>query len=238
MRRLRRHADRLRILQEQFVDADAFRILCQRLQRRHHHQRHDRGARPVGDLVDMERRPHRQQHDLDRQHRHRAPGQHAVESQQEAGEHVDFGGPAARTDRLARPHHVRRIDGIADHLQREIGLHAGAHVERTVLHQRPAAMSALRAAQIVGDLGFEFAVDGLGEIVAQQHIFRRDRAVGFQFEYPVPVGLPIAEQRLRRRGDRFLQRDGIDCRDGGRLRQAVIDGRHFVRHPSVRDRAP
>ena len=46
-------------------------------------------------------------------------------------------------------------DGIADHLQREIGLHAGAHVERAVLHQRPAAMRALHAAQIVGDLGFE-----------------------------------------------------------------------------------
>ena len=57
---------------------------------------------------------------------------------------LTVGGAAARADRLARPHHVRRIDGIADHLQREIGLHAGAHVERAVLHQRPAAMRALR----------------------------------------------------------------------------------------------
>jgi hypothetical protein len=48
-----------------------------RLQRRQHHQRHDRGARPVRNLVEMERRPHRQQHDLDRQHRHGAPAQHA-----------------------------------------------------------------------------------------------------------------------------------------------------------------
>ena len=105
-------------------------------------------------------------------------------------------GAAARADRLARPHHVRRVDGIADHLQREIGLHAGAHVEIAVMHQRPAAMGALHAAQIVGDLGFELGVDGLGEIVAQQHVFGRDGAVGLELEHPVAVGLPIAEQRL------------------------------------------
>ena len=122
--------------------------------------------------------------------------------------------PPRRTDRLARAHHVRRVDGIADHLQREIGFDAGAHVERAVLHQRPAAMIALRAAQIVRDLGFERAVDGLGEIVAQQDIFRRNGAVGFQLEHKVSIGLPIAEQRFGRRGDALLQRDGIDCRDG------------------------
>ena len=214
MRRLRRHADRFGILQEQLVDADALGILRQRLQRRHHHQRHDRGARPVGNLVDMERRPHRQQHDLDRQHRHRAPAQHAVESEQETREDVDAGSAAVAADRLARTHHVRRIDGIADHLQREIGFDAGAHVERAVLHQRPAAMIALRAAQIVRDLGFEGAVDGLGEIVPQQNIFGRDRAVGFQLEHKVSVGLPVTKQRFGRRRDALLQRDGIDCRDG------------------------
>ena len=238
MRRLRRHSDRLGILQEQFVDADALGILRQRLQRRHHHQRHDRGARPVGNLVDMERRPHRQQHDLDRQHRHRAPAQHAVESEQEAREDVDAGGAAAAADRLARAHHVRRIDGIADHLQREIGFDAGAHVERAVMHQRPAAMVALRAAQIVRDLGFEHAVDGLGEIVAQQDIFRRDGAVGFQLEHTVPIGLPVAEQRFGRRRDALLQRDGIDCRDGSMSRrdrlQLFCRRKAFARHPSIR----
>ena len=64
-------------------------------------------------------------------------------------------GAAARQDRLARPRHVRRVDRIADHLEREIGLHAGAHVEGAVVEQRPAAVLALDAAQIDGDLGFE-----------------------------------------------------------------------------------
>ena len=51
-------------------------------------------------------------------------------------------------DRLARAPHVRRVDGVADHLEREIGLHARAHVEGAVVEQRPAAMRALDAAQI------------------------------------------------------------------------------------------
>ena len=181
----------------------------------------------------MERRPHRQQHDLDRQHRHRAPAQHAVESEQEPREDVDAGRAAAAADRLARTRHVRRVDGITDHLQREIGFDAGAHVERAVLHQGPAAMVALRAAQIVGDLGFEGAVDGLGEIVAQQDIFRRYRAVGFQLEHPVPVGLPVTKQRFGRRRDALLQRDGVDCRDcrDGFACNCFVDGKHIASIP-------
>ena len=47
---------------------------------------------------------------------------------------------AMREDRLARPAHVRRLRVVADHLQREIGLHAGADVERAGVKQRPAAV--------------------------------------------------------------------------------------------------
>ena len=195
MRRLGGHSDRMRRLQEQLVDADAADVFRARLQRRQHHQRHDRGARPVGNLVEVERRPHRQQHDLDRQYRHAAPGQHPEHRQHETREDIAVDGAAARADRLARPHHVRRVGGIADHLQREIGLHAGAHVESAVMHQRPAAMGALNPAQVIGDLAFQHGVDGLAEIVAKQHIFRRDGAIGFQFEHPVSVRLPEAEQR-------------------------------------------
>ena len=96
-------------------------------------------------------------------------------------------------------------------------------------------MIALRAAQIVRDLGFERAVDGLGEIVAQQDIFGRNRAVGFQLEHEVSVGLPVAEQRLGRRRDALLQRGGIDCRDGIDCNFFVY-GKHIARHPSIRDR--
>ncbi len=180
-------------------------ILRARLQRRQHHQRHDRGARPVRNLVEMKRRPHRQQHDLDRQHRHAAPGHHSEHRQHEAREDVAVDGAAARADRLARTHHVRRVHGIADHLQREIGLHAGAHLEIAVVHQRPAAMGALNPAQVICDLGFQHGVDRLAQIVAKQHILRRNGAVGFQLEHPMSVRLPVTQQRARRRFDARLQ---------------------------------
>ena len=80
---------------------------------------------------------------------------------------------------------MRRVHRIADHLQREVGFHAGAHIEIAVVHQRPAAMSALNPAQIIRDLAFQRSVDRLAEIVAKQDILRRDGAIGFQFEHPV-----------------------------------------------------
>src|SRR4029079_6038698 len=64
--------------------------------------------------------------------------------------------------------------------------------------------------------------DGLAEIVAQQDIFGRDRAVGFPLEHPVSVGLPIAEQRLPRGGDPLLRRGDFN---------GLIAGMHFARRP-------
>jgi hypothetical protein len=107
-------------------------------------------------------------------------------------------------------HHVRSVHGIADHLQREIGLRAGAHVEGAVMHQRPAAMGALHPPQVVGDLGLEHGIEGFAEIVPQQHIFRRDGRIRLQFEHPMSVSLTIAEQRPRRRRDARVERGGFD----------------------------
>jgi hypothetical protein len=152
--RLRR-ADGLGVLVEQLVDGDATRIDRFRLERLQHQQRHDHGARPVRDLVDVEGKPLRQQHDLDRHHRHALPRHHAIKRKQRAGEHVRFDAAAARQDRLARAPHVRRVDVVADHLEREVGLHAGAHVELARVKQRPAAMRTLDAAQIDADLALQ-----------------------------------------------------------------------------------
>ena len=127
-------------------------------------------------------------------------------------------------DGLARPYHVRRVGGIADHLQSEITFDAGAHVEGAFVHQRPAAMGALDAAQVIGDLGLQHGVDRLAEIMAQQHIFRRDGAIGFKLEHKVSVRLGVAKQRPGRRGDARLQRVRIGC-------HAVTFQLHFTRHP-------
>ena len=88
----------------------------------------------------------------------------------------------------ARPRHVRRVDGIADHLEREIGLHARAHVEVAVVEQRPAAvLRALRPPQIDRDLALQLGIDRLAEIVAQQHVFGGNGGVGLELEAPVAV---------------------------------------------------
>ena len=138
MRAGRPLAHGLRRRGEQLPDRDAARIGGARLQGLQDEKRdHDR-ARPVGDLVEMERKPARQQHDLDRHGRNAAPGNGAVERQQEAGEDVAPGRAAMGEDRFARAAHVRRVGIVADHLEREIGLDAGAR-RRTGPHERAAS---------------------------------------------------------------------------------------------------
>jgi len=64
-----------------------------------------------------------------------------------------------------------------------------AHAQRiiAITDDGDNAVIALRAAQVVRDLGFERTVDGLGEIMPQQDIFRRNGAVGFQLEHEVSI---------------------------------------------------
>ena len=123
---------------EQLRDRDAARIGGARLQRLQHQQRDHHRARPIGDLVEMEGKPARQEHDLDRHGRHAAPGNGAVEREQEAGEDIALRRAAMGEDRFARMGHVRRLGIVADHLERKIGLDAGAHVERD-LRERAAS---------------------------------------------------------------------------------------------------
>ena len=223
VRRARGAADQLGILQEQFADIDLAKILRTRLFRSQHHQRHDGGAGPIRHLVEVKRKPERQKHDLDRQHRNALPGQHTEHRQHEAREHVAMDRAAARTDRLARFRHIGFVGIDAHHLQREVCFHAGAHVERAVLHQRPAAMRALGAANVVADLALQLVIDGLGEIVPQQRVFGGDRDVRLELEHPMAVWLAESEQALLRRRDAAFQRR---VRNGG-LRMI---GLHLVRH--------
>ena len=116
---------------------------------------------------------------------------------------------AARPDRLARPRHVRRVDVVADHLQREIGLHARADVEGAVMEQRPAAMRALNAAQIDRDLALRVRrrparQDSAAAARIRSGWWRRPRARSTNGR----PGCWRVEQRLRRRGsmlDRAVQ---------------------------------
>ena len=87
-----------------------FGVARPRLLRHQHQQRHDDGAAPIRDLVEMERKPFRQQHDLDRHHRHRAPGNEAEQSEHDAGEDIGARSAAAGQHRLAGAAHVIGVD--------------------------------------------------------------------------------------------------------------------------------
>ncbi len=152
----------------------------------------------------------------------------AVERQQRAGEDVGAGGAAAGADRLAGAAHVVGVDRIADHLEREIGLHAGAHVEGAFVEQRPAAVLALNAAQVHRDLAFDLGVDRLAAEVAHQHVFGRNGRVGFQLEDPMPVRLLAIEQRaggpinaVLQSGIASVSRQHGYCVPGLRLRDQI-----------------
>ena len=153
----------------------------------------------------MERKPFRQQHDLDRHHRHGAPWNKTEQRQHDPREHVGARGAAAGAQCFARAPHVIGIDGIADHLQREIGFHSRADIEIAVGKQRPAAMRALNAAQIDGDFGFERGIDGFAKIMPQQHIFGRNGGVRLQFKQPMAVLALAGQQRARRPIDRTVE---------------------------------
>ena len=144
-------AHRLRRLDEQLADRDAMRVAGPRPQRHQHQKRHQHGARPIGDLGDVKRRPAGQQHDLDRHHRNRAPRHLAEQGEGNPGEDVAPPRTAAGQDRRPRARHVRRLDRVAGRLQREIGLDRAADVERTAVIERPAAVLALLGADELRD---------------------------------------------------------------------------------------
>ena len=148
---------------------------------------------------------------------------------------------AVRQQRLAGADHVRRVDVVADHLQREIGLHRRADVEGAAVEQRPAAVLALDAAQVDADLALQLQVVRLAEIVAQQHVFGRDGGVGLQLEHPVavrPAGGAAGRRVARVDGARRAP-DGRRRGAGESMRAASSIGAlyHGALRPSARSAA-
>src|SRR5262249_49551641 len=93
---------------------------------------------------------------------------------QSAREHVGMNGTPTRKHRFARTPHVRRVRAFAGHFQREIGLHAGAHVEIALVKESPAPVRSLDALEINGDFPLKLLIDWLAAEVAKQHVSRGD----------------------------------------------------------------
>src|SRR5690606_1699189 len=87
----------------------------------------------------------------------------------------------------------------------EIGLYAGGNIEGAAVEERPAAMRALDATQINADLALELGIHRLAAVMAHQHIFGRDRRIGFKFEAEMAVCLAVRQNALGRRGDAAVE---------------------------------
>jgi hypothetical protein len=201
---LGRRPDRVRWLDKQFVDFDSKGIFGAWTQSLQNKQRHQHRARPVGHFRQVEGKPPRQQHDLDRHFRHAAPIQNAEKRQKYPRENIGMYRTAASENRFARASHVGSIRGVADHLERKIGLHACTHIEVAVVIERPATMLSLVSPQIDGNFLLQLSIPGFTAIMSQQHVFGRDRRIRFQFEYPMSISLLAFQKRLRRTSDRRL----------------------------------
>src|SRR5258707_11717676 len=93
-----------------------------------------------------------------------------------------------------------------------------------VVYQRPAAMDTLNPVQVIRDLGFQYGVDRIAEVMTKQHILGGNGGIGLQFEDPMPIRLSIAKQSARCRRDARLQGTGLNG-DG------LVGGMHLARHP-------
>src|SRR5260370_22979153 len=104
-------------------------------------------------------------------------------------------------------------------------LDARADVEAAVVDQRPAALGALRALEVGGDLRLDAERVALAEVMLQQHVFGRNGGVGFELEQPMAVRPLQVEERSRGALDRALER-GL----ARRLRRSRWDGAdaHFI----------
>src|SRR4051794_25752896 len=178
----------------------------------------------------MEGKPARQEHDLDRHGRHGAPRCLPIKRQRSAGENIALSRAAMGQDRLAGALHMRRIDVVAAHLQREIGFDAGAHIERPVVKERPAAMRPLDAAQIVAELCLKLEVRRFAEEVDEQDVFGRDGAIRLELEDEVPIGPLHSKQGLGGAGNAMIQRGGTDPARGvlTRVKLQSSDIHHFI----------
>ena len=121
---------------------------------------------------------------------------------------LTFTAPPGRQDRLASPHHMRRVDRVADKLEREIGLHAGRHVEAAADQHRPAAVRLLSTTQVVPRASLDHRIP-LAEEVQDHDVFGGNCRIGLEVEHPMAIGMLQLEQRLRRPGDAALQPIGL-----------------------------
>ena len=170
-------------------------------------ERHDGGARPVGDLAQVEGKPPRQEHDFHRHRRRGPPGHLAEECEGDPREHVAPRRAAGGEHGLARAGHVRRFRVVADQLEREVGLDGAAYVERAARKERPAAVIALPGADIGAEPRLGLGIDFIQEVI-EEDVFGGNGRVRFELEHPMAVVALEAAQAGSRLADDLFDAGG------------------------------
>ena len=159
----------------------------------HHQQRerHERGARPAGEAIDVERRPRRQQDHLDRHARDARPRELPEAREPEAGEHSRAREAAAGEHHLARPRERRLGRPESGQPEGEVGLDGRREMGGQTRLERPAAVGLLgrqqalrHAAVLFRTLPSEQAVD--------------EDVLGLEVRRALDASLPVAAGTLLR----------------------------------------
>ena len=157
------------------------------------HNRHNRGPTPAGELVDVDGRGGRQQHQLRGHGGDAIPVPLAEEGEPDLGHDPRSGDPAAGEDELACPHHAGGLRRDANQLQGKVTLDRRAEVAGGAVVLAPGAVIPLDSSDVVGQLALLFRLVGAEEAVEENELGLHGR-VGLQLAPPVAFGVLGAQE--------------------------------------------
>ncbi len=175
--------------------------LLERLLRVADRKRHQNGARPRRNLVDVEPEPIGKQHDLRRNRRHRIVIVLPEETEIDLGECIDFGHAAHFKNLLAGARQRRMIGRESGQLQPEVGFHRSADVRRPAGIDAPAAVFILVVQDVRAALSKRSWLP-VPSSSMQQDVIGLQAGIGFQFSAPVAIFVLLREKIFARRIDR------------------------------------
>ena len=197
----------------------------------HQRQRHDRLARPAGEVVHVQRHPRGQQDDLGGERRDLLPRPQPEQREPHVREDPRARQPASGADEVRRRPHVRRVGLITRQAQRPVGLDRGRQLARPAVEVGPRAVGALLRADPRGGAS-RLLLFARAEELAQEHALGVHRDVRLQLALPPPSLVLKREQALTGEPERDACLAGSlhrGRRHGGKL-DLFVDGRHLRAH--------
>ena len=165
-------------------------------------KRHQDGARPRRNLVDIEPEPVGKQHDLRRNRRHRIVIVLSKETEIDLGECIDFGDATHFENLLAGARQRGMIRRKPRELQPEVGLHRSADVRRTAGVVAPASIFILVVQNVPSGL-VKAPLAARAEQRMQQDVIGFKGSIGFQFPAPVTLFVLLRKKIIARRVDGY-----------------------------------